>query len=120
MFLKNIQGGLLAEREGGHPKYGDALILEEYLPGEEVTITVMPPGRYLFPSTATEGDKHEEREYNEYWALPAVGRFNHHDGVAPYNGVVAVTQNSKLLRWTPPHSIFIEACVLIFIYKCIH
>jgi len=55
------------------------VMLEEYLAGEEGTVTVMPPS-----STNS-----------EYSALPIVVRFNHQDGIAPYNGVVAVTQNSR-------------------------
>ncbi|RSM06308.1 hypothetical protein CEP52_005766 [Fusarium oligoseptatum] len=34
---------------------------------------------------------------DNYWALPVVTRFNHVDGVAPYNGVVAVTANSRAI-----------------------
>jgi hypothetical protein len=33
----------------------------------------------------------------EYWALPIVTRFNHQDGVALYNDVVAVTANSRVI-----------------------
>ena len=57
-------------------KFGDTLIVEEYLDGEEVTVTVMPP---------VDG---------AYRALRPVRRFNQKDGVAPYNGDVAVTANS--------------------------
>jgi hypothetical protein len=56
-------------------------MIEEYLAGEEATVTVMPPSQ----------------ETPHYRALPLVTRFNHADGVAPYNGVVAVTQNSKVI-----------------------
>lgn len=56
----------------------NVIIIEEYLAGEEATVTVMPP---------SDGE--------EYRALPVVARFNHHDGIAPYNGVVAVTANSR-------------------------
>jgi len=56
------------------------VMLEEYLEGEEGTVTVMPPS-----STNP-----------EYSALPIVVRFNHEDGIAPYNGVVAVTRNSRV------------------------
>jgi biotin carboxylase len=58
-----------------------AFIVEEFLQGEEVTVTVMPP--------AAKGQG--------YWSLPIVTRFNHQDGIAPYNGVVAVTANSRVL-----------------------
>jgi hypothetical protein len=47
--------------------------------GEEATITVMPPSP----------------ERPEYWSLPPVIRFGHADGIAPYNGVTAVTSNSR-------------------------
>ncbi|KAI8197943.1 D-alanine--D-alanine ligase [Colletotrichum sp. SAR 10_65] len=56
----------------------NAIIVEEFLAGEEATVTVMPP-------TSDKG----------YWSLPVVTRFNHQDGIAPYNGTVAVTANSK-------------------------
>lgn len=55
------------------------VMLEEFLQGEEATVTVMPPSS----STA------------DYWALPVVTRFNHEDGIAPYNGNVAVVLNSR-------------------------
>ncbi|KAH6662876.1 hypothetical protein B0J14DRAFT_495459 [Halenospora varia] len=58
-----------------------SIMLEEYLSGEEGTITVMPP---------TESIPH-------YYSLPIITRFNHHDGVAPYNGTVAVTANSRVV-----------------------
>lgn len=57
-----------------------AVMLEEFLQGEEATVTVMPPN-------AEKG----------YWALPLVSRFNHQDGIAPYNGTVAVTANSRVV-----------------------
>ncbi|KAH8587487.1 hypothetical protein B0O99DRAFT_656406 [Bisporella sp. PMI_857] len=57
------------------------IMMEEYLSGEEATISVMPPSK----------------ERPEYWSMPIVTRFNHKDGIAPYNGVVAVTVNSKVV-----------------------
>jgi hypothetical protein len=58
-----------------------SIMAEEYLGGEESTVTVMPPS------------KTQER----YWSLPVVTRFNHIGGIAPYNGVVAVTANSRVV-----------------------
>ena len=69
--------------------YGNTLYLEPYLPGQEITLTVMPPGSYII-----EG---EIKMFKKHWSLPAVKRFNHHNGVAPYNGTVAVMHNSKVL-----------------------
>ncbi|PYH97999.1 D-alanine--D-alanine ligase [Aspergillus ellipticus CBS 707.79] len=60
------------------------VMLEECLSGEEATITVMPPST----------------ENSEYWSLPPITRFNHVDGVAPYNGAVAVTANSRAITET--------------------
>lgn len=58
------------------------IIVEEYLVGEEATVTIMPPAA---------------SKPGKYWALPIVTRFNHSDGVAPYNGTVAVTSNSRVV-----------------------
>lgn len=69
--------------------YGKRFMLEEYLEGEELTVTVMPPGRYAIGGTW--------RDLPDYWALPPVRRFNHQDGIAPYNGVVAIVHNSEVL-----------------------
>lgn len=69
--------------------YGNAVYIEEFLSGEEITISIMPPGKYQI------GD--HEMCKDDYWALPPVKRVNHIDGIAPYNGIVAVTQNSIVL-----------------------
>lgn len=69
--------------------FGNAVLVEQYLSGQEITLTVMPPGTYVFDG--------QERVCPDYWCLPPVKRFNHHDGVAPYNGTVAVIDNSQVL-----------------------
>lgn len=83
-LLKRRVGELLASRE-----YGDRLMIEEYLPGTEVTVSVMPPGKYRFGS--------ETRSLASHWALPTIKRFDHRDGVVPYSGEVVVTDNSQWL-----------------------
>ena len=60
-------------------EHSPTVMLEEFLSGEEATVTVMPP----------------TVEVPRYWAMPVVTRFNHDNGIAPYNGVVAVTANSR-------------------------
>ncbi|OCF31438.1 hypothetical protein I317_07705 [Kwoniella heveanensis CBS 569] len=65
-------------------KESNSILIEEYLEGEEITITVMPPGEYSIVGRKA-----------DYWSLPVVTRFNHQHGIAPYNGVVAVTANSR-------------------------
>lgn len=56
-------------------------MIEEFLAGEEATVTGMPPAK----------------ERNVYWTLAIVTRFNHMDGVAPWNGVLPVTTNSRMV-----------------------
>lgn len=80
-------------------RFGTDIIIEQFLSGRELTVTVMPPSI----------DK------SRPWALPPVLRFNHDNGVAPYNGVVAVTQNSRALTLAeevdPDVERMIEDCV---------
>ncbi len=61
-------------------RFGADVIVEQFLPGDELTFSILPGGAGEPPL-----------------ALPPVLRFNHHDGIAPYNGLVAVTQNSRAL-----------------------
>lgn len=56
------------------------VMLEEFLAGQEATITVMSPT----PARP------------QYWSMAPVVRFNHESGIAPYNGTVAVTANSRV------------------------
>nr|WP_278044221.1 hypothetical protein [Sphingomonas sp. BK036] len=67
---------------------GDILMVEEFLGGDEVTVTLMPPA-----SPRPDGSRAPT-----HWALPPVYRFNQRDGVAPYNGDVPVTANSTAIR----------------------
>ena len=68
------------------------VLIEEFLAGEEGTITVMPPCA-----------GHEKP-----WALPFVQRFDQAGGVMPYVGTVAASTNSRALSsvetWTYPSS----------------
>ncbi|KIW89525.1 uncharacterized protein Z519_09681 [Cladophialophora bantiana CBS 173.52] len=65
-------------------KESPVAMLEEYLWGQKATVTVMPPFQ----------------DHPAYYELPLVVRFNHEDGIAPYNGVVVVTAKSRVLT---PH-----------------
>ncbi len=73
--------------EGEH--FGNAVYIEPFLKGQEITITVMPQGTYLI--------KGKKVEKKSPWCLPPVKRYNHENGIAPYNGNVAVMDNSKVL-----------------------
>ncbi|KAJ5465870.1 hypothetical protein N7530_009657 [Penicillium desertorum] len=57
------------------------VMVEEFLAGEEATLTIMPPSP----------------ERPEHWSMLPVTRFNHAGGIAPYNGTVAVTANSRVV-----------------------
>ena len=87
-------------------QYGDQLIVEAFLEGEEVTVTVLP------------GSVDDGESVFVPLALPPVRRFNHDNGIAPYNGKVAVTANSVVL--TPeecahgPIRDIMDACVAVF------
>jgi hypothetical protein len=85
------------------------VLLEEYLNGEEGTITIMPPSHQSPP-----GSEWSDR-YASHWALPPVTRFNHVDGVAPYSGKVAVTVNSRAVSSAeveadPAYSTIMKEC----------
>ncbi|WP_292010748.1 ATP-grasp domain-containing protein [Chryseobacterium sp.] len=83
--------------------FGEALYVEEFLSGEEVTITVMPPGNYKI--------NYEDIHQEHYWSLPPVRRFNHENGIAPYNGTVAVINNSEVLNDTELQSdVILQLC----------
>jgi D-alanine-D-alanine ligase len=69
-------------------RFGNSMLIEEYLPGREMTLTVMPPGDYRIYA--------EHRRIDKHWALPAVERLHHQDGLAPYSGTVAVVRNSRV------------------------
>lgn len=64
--------------------FGNILMVEEYLDGDEMTVTVLPPHAPRPDGTMA----------GTHWALPAVYRFDQPGGVAPYNGDVPVTANS--------------------------
>ncbi|UZT99175.1 ATP-grasp domain-containing protein [Chryseobacterium fluminis] len=73
----------------GSKDYGHAIYAEEFLSGEELTVTVMTPGKYSINK--------QWIDKTGYWSLPPVRRFNHQNGIAPYNGTVAVIHNSEVL-----------------------
>ncbi|WP_075344634.1 ATP-grasp domain-containing protein [Tenacibaculum agarivorans] len=80
--------------------YGNAAYVEQYLNGQEITITVMPQGNYTI--------NNNEKYFNRPWCLPAVKRFNHNNGIAPYNGIVAVMENSEVLSDNELHTTEIQ------------
>ncbi|CAG7925644.1 unnamed protein product [Penicillium olsonii] len=75
------------------------VLVEEYLTGAEATITVMPP----------------TPKRPEYWSMVPVVRFNHVGGIAPYNGTVAVTANSRIVNdvemQDPAYGKIMDECV---------
>jgi hypothetical protein len=99
-MLRAAAAQLLAEAT-----FGDLLMVEEYLAGEEMTVTVMPPA-----SPRPSGEPGEG-----HWALRPVRRFDQRGGVAPYNGDVPVTRNSAAIGAErlaePAVQAMIAACV---------
>ena len=85
-------------------KYGSSLMIEEYIDGAEITLTVMPPGDYAM------GGAIERRA--AHWCLPPIERFNHVDGVAPYNGEVAVVRNSLPVPMNDALAALANACAI--------
>jgi len=86
--------------------FGDMLMVEEFLGGDEMTVTVMPPA-----SPRPDGSRAPT-----HWALPPVYRFDQRGGVAPYNGDVPVTANSVAIGpdrlRDPAIAAMIDSCVL--------
>ncbi|NMP22952.1 ATP-grasp domain-containing protein [Sulfobacillus harzensis] len=70
-------------------RFGPGIIVEEALPGREITIAVLPPGRYVHDGTPI--------ERQTPWALPAVERDQHVNHVMPYNGDVPIVENSRVI-----------------------
>lgn len=88
------------------------VLLEEYLAGEEGTITIMPPSDRLAPGIE------ESDRFARHWALPPVTRFNHVDGIAPYSGKVAVTVNSRAvsaeeIKTDPSYAAIMKECEMV-------
>jgi D-alanine-D-alanine ligase-like ATP-grasp enzyme len=82
--------------------FGDQLMVEQFLRGEELTVTVMPAG----------DPRHND---GDAWTLPPVRRFDHQQGIAPYNGTVPVSKNSLALtpkeQSEPAVADMLEACI---------
>lgn len=84
------------------------VLLEEYLTGEEGTVTILPPGEPI-PGLKTDQTQGSHR------VLPPVTRFNHVDGIAPYSGKIAVTVNSRAvtaaeMEADPAYADIMEQC----------
>lgn len=69
--------------------FGTSVFVESYLSGDEITVTIMPPGSYNLNG--------KKQLFEKHWCLPPVLRFNHQNGIAPYSGNVAVIHNSRVL-----------------------
>ncbi len=69
------------------PKFGNKFLIEEFLAGRELAVTVMPPGTY----ETADGMRTEATHF----AIPAIERTGHHGGVMPFSGVVPIQSNSK-------------------------
>lgn len=70
-------------------RFGNKIMVEDFLPNQEVTLTIMPPGTYMV--------KREKLYQETYWPLALVKRENHLKGIAPYSGIVPVSHNSHAI-----------------------
>jgi len=86
-------------------RFGDVLMVEQFLDGEEMTVTILPAACPRPDGT------HGARPF----ALRPVRRFDQRDGVAPYNGDVPVTANSAPIdagrMGDPAVAAMLDACV---------
>lgn len=71
-------------------RFGNKIMVESFLPGKEITLSLMPKGVYLIED--------KEVEKNTPWLLPPVRRENHIQGIAPYSGIVPVSHNSYAIE----------------------
>jgi len=85
--MEELRKGVKKILDSGN--FGDYIYIEQFLSGKEITITVMPPGKYVISQ--------DETIKHKYWSLAPVERFNHINGIAPYNGTIAVINNSKVI-----------------------
>ncbi len=95
-------------QDGGYlSRFGNAIMLEEFLPGREITVTVMPPGKFEIKSQVIRQE--------HPWCLPVVIR-EFQTAIAPYSGRQPVQANSRI--WDTPDSeglqrSLIRSCVQI-------
>lgn len=85
--------------------FGDVLMVEEYLEGDEMTVTVMPPA----------SPKPDGTRESSHWALRPVYRFDQRGGVAPYNGDVPVSANSLAIDAARLH----DPAIIAMIAGCV-
>lgn len=86
-------------------RFGDTVVVERFLPGEEMTVTLLPAAC----------PRPDDGRGDTPFALRPVRRFDQRGGVAPYNGDVPVTANSAAIdraRLDEPAVVaMIRACV---------
>lgn len=103
VWVKTVRDFYRVMREWPKELYGDHALVETALLGQEITVTVMPKGRYSL------GGKRVVKDHA--WALPVVERFSQVDGIMPYSGVVPVVENSRvILESTFNYNAIIEEC----------
>lgn len=78
--------------------YGTEFMAEQFLSGNEITVTVFPA----------------DNNHSAPYCLSPVLRFNHIDGIAPYNGKVAVTENSKAVENPNAYSDIMSNCSMAY------
>lgn len=89
------------------------ILAEEFLNGEEITIAIMPPGKFdvsaseiaktmlhphRIPLLIYERQQEPVGTKTTHWTLPIVIRSQHINDITPYNGVQPVAENSAAIR----------------------
>ncbi len=88
-WVKTVQEFRRVMHEWPKELYGGHALVETALPGQEITVAVMPQGRYSLGGRWVVKDR--------VWALPLVERFSQVDGIMPYSRVVPVLENSRVI-----------------------
>ncbi len=82
-------------------RHGTAVLLESFLPGEEISVTIMPAGTYNIAGKTVVQDNP--------WHLPGVKRLDHHNGISPEPNPTKVLQDNKVLNDKEEDSMQVQA-----------
>lgn len=99
--LSDLQDGIATD--GDTALRPETFVVEEFLPGDEVTVTIMPPGCYVVDGACKRLERH--------WALTPVIRHAHRNGIMPYSGEVPVIDNSRVAHSSSPElEVLVKVC----------
>ncbi|MBV8253185.1 MAG: carboxylate--amine ligase [Chitinophaga sp.] len=82
-------------------RHNSAVLLESFLPGEEIAVTVMPPGTYTIAGKSVVKENP--------WCLPGVKRLDHQNGVSPEINPATILHDTKVLNDKEENSMQVQA-----------